>query len=210
MLEAKAVIFDCDGVLFDSHRANLAYYNRIFARFGHPAIEDPLSEAAHICHTASSPVVLARLLDETLFDEALSFARQLDYREFLPLMTEATGLRTGLARLAQHMPLAVATNRGGSMSDVLEHFDLAQHFSVVVTSHDVERPKPAPDMLLLAARRLGFAPQHCLFVGDSELDHQAARDAGMPFAAYGEGGAGEYRVRSHVELAAMLLGPAGS
>jgi len=208
MINLRAIIFDCDGVLFESYNANLAFYNKIFSEFSYPLIVDPLSSEAHICHTASSPGVLAQLMRESDVAAALSFAQRIDYREFIPLMTESYGLKPSLERLMDIYPLAVATNRGSSMQDVLEHFELAQFFDVVVTSRDVKEPKPAPDMLLLAADLLGTLPQECLFVGDSELDQMAASEGKMNFVAFGETLKVGRRVNSHLELARMLLGPA--
>ncbi len=205
MFDPGAVVFDCDGVLFESHSANLAYYNRIFAEFNCPLISDPLSAEAHICHTASSPVVLAQLMKATDVKAALRFARDIDYREFIPLMTEPSDLKPALKRLSERFPLAVATNRGNSMQEVLEYFDLKQFFEVVVTSRDVENPKPAPDMLQLVARRIGVSPSDCLFIGDSELDKIAAAEGGMPFIAFGETIMVGHRVRTHSELANMIL-----
>ncbi|NCO52829.1 MAG: HAD family hydrolase, partial [Deltaproteobacteria bacterium] len=71
MTAMSALIFDCDGVLFESQPANLAYYNQIFQRFGSPAIDDPRGAAARFCHTASSPVVLERFVDVACLDAAL-------------------------------------------------------------------------------------------------------------------------------------------
>jgi len=205
MTDFKAIIFDCDGVLFESHRANLAYYNRIFAEFNYPLINDPLSVEAHICHTASSPVVLSKLMHEPDVAAALHFAQGIDYREFIPLMTESSGLKSSLSRLAEIFSLAVATNRGNSMQEVLTHFGLAHFFKVIVTSRDVEKPKPAPDMLLLVARQLGVEPGACLFVGDSELDQVAATKGRMPFVAFGETLKIGRRIHTHTELTEMLL-----
>jgi HAD superfamily hydrolase (TIGR01549 family) len=205
MTDLKAIIFDCDGVLFESHRANLAYYNRIFSEFDYPLIDDHLSPEAHICHTASSPMVLAELMRESDVAAALLFAQTIDYREFIPLMIESCGLKSALTRLSEKFPLAVATNRGSSMQELLTHFELAQFFKVIVTSRDVERPKPAPDMLLLAARQLGTSPGDCLFIGDSELDRLAATEVSMPFVAFGETLKIERRVNTHTELAQLLL-----
>lgn len=205
MTGIKALIFDCDGVLFESHRANLAYYNRIFSEFNYPLISDPDSAAAHVCHTASSPMVLAELMEKTDVAAALRFAGGIDYREFIPLMTKSSGLQSALERLAGKFPLAVATNRGNSMQELLTHFELAHLFEVVVTSRDVARPKPAPDMLLLAARKLKTAPGDCLFIGDSELDMMAAKEGGMPFVAFGETLMVERRVATHAQLVRLLL-----
>jgi len=200
MKQVRGIIFDCDGVLFESRSANLAYYNRILAAFGYPPVRAEQSERAHLCHTASSPVVLTELLDPDHVGPALEFAAHLDYREFIPFMSPEPSLVEMLERLAAKLPLAVATNRGKSIHAILEHFALDGYFSAVVSSHDVSRPKPEPDMLLLAANRLELAPGHCLFVGDSELDQQAAERAGVPFACYGGAIAATWRLESHQQL----------
>lgn len=201
----RGIIFDCDGVLFESKRANLAYYNAVLAQFGEPPVREDDREKAHLCHTAASPLVLSRLLGESRAEKALALASQLDYRQFIPFMTPEPGLVDALTRLAQTCPLAVATNRGYSMPSILEHFGLGDFFATVVTSRDVERPKPAPDMLHLAARRLQLRPEELLFVGDSELDQAAARDAGMAFAVYRGALQADFCLESHAELVALFV-----
>lgn len=186
MKEIKAIIYDCDGVLFESHAANLAYYNQIFSAFGYPPITLDQKEEAYLCHTASSPVVLAGLMRATDVPDALSFAEKIDYREFIPFMKPMPYLHQVLEVVANRYPLAIATNRGASVVPILEHFGLDHFFSAVVTSRDVEQPKPAPDMLLLAARQLGHQPSACLFIGDSELDQAAATAGSFHFVGYGE------------------------
>ncbi len=186
MKEIEAIIYDCDGVLFESHAANLAYYNLILAAFGYPSVTAEQKEVAYLCHTASSPNVLAGLMDARDVPVALDFAAELDYRDFIPLMKPMPYLHQVLEVVANHYPLAIATNRGSSVVPILAHFGLEQFFSAVVTSRDVEKPKPAPDMLLLAARHLGYHPQACLFIGDSELDQAAAAAGSLPFVGYGE------------------------
>lgn len=180
----RGVIFDCDGVLFESRRANLAYYNAILARFGEPEVSEAEPERANLCHAAASPEVLATLLGFERAPAALEFAASLDYRQFIPWMDPEPGMREALAQLSAQMPLAVATNRGTSMPEILDHFGLQGYFSTVVTSRDVERPKPHADMLLLAAKRLGLPLAALLFVGDSVYDRMAAESAGIPFVAY--------------------------
>ena len=185
MKELRAIIYDCDGVLFESRAANLAYYNRILSTFSYPPVTDEQKEAAHLCHTASSPKVLAGLMRPEDVARALDFAMGLDYRDFIPLMKPMPHLHHVLEVVAERYPLAIATNRGSSVVPVLEHFGLREFFSVVVTSRDVENPKPAPDMLLLAAEQLGQDPQTCLFIGDSELDEAAAAAGSFHFIGYG-------------------------
>ncbi len=186
MKKLEAIIYDCDGVLFESHSANLAYYNQIFTAFDYPEVRVEQKQVAHLCHTASSQQVLAGLMRAEDVPAALGFAAEIDYRQFIPLMKPMPQLYQVLETVACHYPLAIATNRGSSVVPILEHFGLQQFFSAVVTSRDVKKPKPAPDMLLLAARQLGHQPQSCLFIGDSELDQAAAAAGDFHFVGYGE------------------------
>jgi len=203
-MSIRGVIFDCDGVLFASHQANLAYYNAVLGKFSRPPVTDSASPAAHLCHTAASPVVFAELLEGENQDEVLAYAATLDYRQFLHYMIPEPGMTAALNQMSQRLPLAVATNRGTSMEEILRHFDLSGYFSTVVTSQDVARPKPYPDMLEKVADRLGLAVSELLFVGDSELDQLAAQRAGIPFVAYKSKLPGCRRVEHYQELQALV------
>jgi phosphoglycolate phosphatase len=204
MKEICGIIFDCDGVLFESRQANLAYYNAVLEHFGEAPVAAGDLARAHLCHTAASPQVFAQLLGAERTPAALAMAADLDYRQFIPFMEPEPGMQEALARLAGCYPLAVATNRGHSVLSILEHFGLSGFFRAVVTSRDVAFPKPAPDMLHEAARRLRQAPSQLLFVGDSELDQAAARSAGMPFAVYRGDLQAEVRLGHHAELVELL------
>lgn len=200
MNRIDGVIFDCDGVLFESRAANLAYYNRILEKFSYPPVLPEQQEHAHLCHTASSPQVLAVLMEQDDLPRALEFSKTLDYRQFIPFMQPEPYLKEMLELVSRLFPLAIATNRGTSVDEILGHFGLRDYFSVVVTCRDVQRPKPAPDMLFLAAERLDVQPEHSLFVGDSELDQQAATEANIRFAGYGGLTGGELTLLSHRQL----------
>jgi len=201
----KGVIFDCDGVMFESRRANLAYYNDILSFFGEEPVSENDRERATLCHSAASPEVLTTLLGTERLDRALAIATSIDYRKFIPYMTPEPGLFEVLEQLSARLPLAVATNRGYSMPEILEHFSLTRYFTTVVTSRDVERPKPHPDMLLLAQKKLGIDPANLLFVGDSVYDLAAAESAGIPFAAYKPSFAADSPVESHHHLLDYVL-----
>jgi beta-phosphoglucomutase-like phosphatase (HAD superfamily) len=84
------------------------------------------------------------------------------------------------ARAAEEKPISVAS--GGVRPTVIgtmQAIGIADLFEVVVTQEDVENSKPAPDLFLLAAKRMGIAPEHCLVFEDSKLGIQAAQTAGM-------------------------------
>jgi HAD superfamily hydrolase (TIGR01509 family) len=203
-VKIRGVIFDCDGVLFESRQANLAYYNTVLKQFGKSPVTDSDHAKLQLCHTAASPVVFAELLADQAQEKVLAFAATLGYQEFLPYMTPEPGMTEALRQLSETLPLAVATNRSTSMPDILQHFGLADYFSVVVTSRDVRRPKPYPDMLHKAAELLGLATEELLFVGDSELDRLAADGAGIAFVACKSQLAGSLRIDHHQELQELL------
>lgn len=201
----KGIIFDCDGVLFESRSANLAYYNRILEQFHYPPVRPEDQERAHLCHTASSAEVLRQLVRHQDLQPAIEFSLSLDYRQFIPHMQPEPGLEEMLDALSQRYPLAIATNRGRSIEAILQHFGLHRFFSAIVTCKDVSLPKPAPDMLLLVVERLGLAVEECLFIGDSELDEYAAGAAGTRFAGYGGLVNGELSLGSHRQLLDYFL-----
>jgi phosphoglycolate phosphatase len=203
------IIFDCDGVLFESRRANLAYYNMVLDKMGETPVSEQDGDRAHLCHTAATPQVLETLLGPQRLSEGLAIAAAIDYRRLVPFMIPEPGMKEALARLSIHIPLAVATNRGSSIGQILEFFELGRYFRAVVTSRDVSCPKPHPDMLLLAARRLETQERDLLFVGDSELDREAARGAGIRFVAYKGSVDGDYHVNSFQELMALIMAEPG-
>lgn len=82
--------------------------------------------------------------------------------------------------LAKAMPIAVASSsRTAWVHACLRQMDLLDAFATVVTGSDVERGKPAPDIYLLAAERLGVAPEECLAIEDAPAGISAAKAAGM-------------------------------
>src|SRR5688572_14141523 len=99
------------------------------------------------------------------------------YAVRLPLMDRAVET---VRRLARSFPLAVASSSNRQVIDaVLSAGELAPFFDATVSSEEVARGKPAPDVFLEAARRLGVAPVHCAAVEDSGNGLRAAHAAGM-------------------------------
>lgn len=202
-MSQRLVILDCDGVLFDSSAANVGFYNAILARMGHSALD---AEGERMAHWMGSPELLSRLFghDETLHRSAREVAKALDYTPFLHLMTPVPALFETLGRLRERGPTALATNRGSTIPQLLDHFALRAHFDVVVGLLDVARPKPAPDMLLHCLERLDVPPAQAVYVGDSVTDHLAAQAAGIDFVAVGDVAPGERRIQRLDELPDLL------
>lgn len=209
MKTIQGIIYDFDGVLFASKRANLAYYNVILQEFGAPPVDLDDEAKVFLCHTANSAKVFEVLLGPERVKPALDFAARLGYRQFMPFMDMEPNLVSSLKTLADEMTLGVATNRGMSTFDILLYFDLAQYFKVVVTCQDVKNPKPDPEMLLLAAERMKIGKDHLLYIGDSELDRQAAERAGILFAAYKGEVRGDLAVEDHSEMISLFRESSG-
>ena len=81
MNRIRAIIYDCDGVLFESRRANLAYYNAILTHIDEPHVEESDQARAHLCHTPASHHVFSQRLGVERTQLAISLASELDYRK---------------------------------------------------------------------------------------------------------------------------------
>lgn len=201
----KAVIYDCDGVMFDSFEANLAFYQRIMRVMGRAPLDRADEEHMRVLHTYANREVLAHFFpDPAEWEEAVRQAGAIDYRELVPLMVMEEGFRETLETLNGRVGLAVCTNRSTSMEMVLESFDLARYFGIVMTASKVANPKPHPEPLIKVLRHYGIASAEALFVGDSDVDRQAAQAAGVPFVAYKADLSAHARIESHSEILGLL------
>ena len=103
------------------------------------------------------------------------------YRRSLPLLPGAV---EAVRALAERWPLGLASSSNRELIDlVLEESGLAPLFAATVSSEEVERGKPAPDVYLEAARRLGVPPEECVAVEDSGAGIRSAHAAGMRIVA---------------------------
>ena len=180
----EAVVFDLDGVLVDSEQV-WADVRRDLAREA-GGTWDGDSQARMM--GMSSPEwtrfmhdeLGVRMAPEEIGREVVARLER-RYRERLPLLPHARG---AVERLAARWPLAVASSSGRPLIDlVLELAGLEELFAATVSSDEVRRGKPAPDVDLAAARRLGAAPARCAAVEDSTNGIRAARAAGLRVVA---------------------------
>ena len=202
----QLVILDCDGVLFDSWDANVAFYDSILAQLG----QSPLDHTGReLCHRLSGPQLWAHLFaaDPALHERAKAAAAQADYAPFYQLMRPMPALEATLARLSAHCPLALATNRGRTVSGVLRHFALERFFSIWVGILDVPRPKPAPDLLLACLERARVDAGASVFVGDTSVDHDAAAAAAVPYVGVGPHSGAQCTIRDLRELPDLVQIP---
>ena len=182
MKNIKVVAFDCDGVMFDTMKANMAYYNKILDHFGRPAMTTEQFAFSHM-HTADQSI--ANLFnDMESFEAAQAYRKNMSYLPFLKYMKIEPYLKPLLEKIRPRYKTAVATNRSDTMDRVLNEHGLEGNFDLIVCAADVDRPKPHPDPLIKVLEHFGIEPYHSIYVGDSKLDEIAAKAAGMPFVAY--------------------------
>ncbi|MES0446228.1 MAG: HAD family hydrolase [Desulfobacterales bacterium] len=182
MKNIKVVAFDCDGVMFDTMKANMAYYNQILDHFGRPAMTTEQFAFSHM-HTADQSI--ANLFnDMESFEAAQAYRKNMSYLPFLKYMVIEPYLKPLLEKIRPRYKTAVATNRSDTMDSVLSEHGLEGHFDLIVSAADVDRPKPHPDPLIKILEHFRIDPHHSIYVGDSKLDEIAAKAAGMPFVAY--------------------------
>jgi len=182
MRELKVIVFDCDGVMFDTRKANTAYYNTILKRFGKPPLSPEQFDYVHM-HTAYASICY--LFDnETEQSAALSYSEGMRYDEFIKYMEIEPDLKPLLKWLTPEIKTAVATNRSTTIGRVLSEHQIHDCFDLVVSALDVPNPKPAPDMLLKILEYFDVPPDQTLYIGDSQLDEDAAMASGIPLVAY--------------------------
>ena len=178
----KVVAFDCDGVLFDSRASNAAYYNQILAHFGRPPMAPSAVDYVH-AHTVNESIayLFSDLVD---LSEVLAYCRQLDYRQFIPLMLPEPHIREFLEFLRGRFSTAVATNRTTTTRAVFAYHGLTEYFDLIVSALDVQHPKPHPDQFQKIFHHFGIGPAEAIYFGDSKVDEEFARNAGVRLVAF--------------------------
>jgi HAD superfamily hydrolase (TIGR01509 family) len=180
----RLVIFDCDGVLFDSEPANLAFYREVLRLADAPPMPESV-EAAY--HSLASTQLFEKIFGDQpeMLARVKAIAKSTPYAPFFEFMGPKPLLRETLSLLRQRYRIAMATNRGQTTQGVIDHFELRPFFDVAVGVLDVANPKPYPDMLLLCLERVGVAAGEAIYVGDQSTDLEAARAAGIEFIGMG-------------------------
>ncbi|MSQ94053.1 MAG: HAD family hydrolase [Gemmataceae bacterium] len=181
-----AVVFDFDGTLADSYAAIACSVNHVRGLRGLGELS--LDEVKHYVGRGAE-----YLLEHTVPDGQLAedLAR---YRVHHPnVMLTMTHLLPGAAALVSGLhqrgkKVGLCSNKPRFFSaEILKYLGLAAYFEAVLGPDDVPKPKPAPDMLLLAIDRLGVPAERLLYVGDMTVDIQTARAAGVTVWAVATG-----------------------
>jgi HAD superfamily hydrolase (TIGR01509 family) len=176
----EAVVFDLDGVLVDSEHVWDEARKELAAerggRWHERASRDMMGMSSLEWARYMHDEIGLREPPEEISAEVVRRLEEI-YRRELPLVE---GAREAVEQLAARWPLALASSSNRELIDlVLELSGLARHFPVTVSSEEVARGKPAPDVYLEAGRRLGVPPERCAAIEDSENGIRSAEAAGM-------------------------------
>jgi HAD superfamily hydrolase (TIGR01509 family) len=177
------IIFDMDGLMLDTERPMIRAWMRIAGDRGWPLDEEVALKTVGRDAAASRAILMEAygpdfpysLINEELKDQIVRDAEE-----------HGIAHRPGLLTLLDHLgrlgvPLAVATSSSQKAARwKLSLGGILERFSVVTCGDEVERGKPAPDIFLLAAKRLGKEPAECVGFEDSPAGLLALRDAGIP------------------------------
>ncbi|MEV6108917.1 HAD family hydrolase [Streptomyces sp. NPDC051940] len=183
----ELVIFDCDGVLVDSERLAVRIQIEIGAELGWILTADEVIDRFMGKSEASIHAMLAERLGTDAADTWHTRNRELHHTAIDTELTAVDGVAEALAAIT--LPTCVASSGShDKMRHTLGRTGLWEHFEGrIYSATEVAHGKPAPDLFLHAARSMGFAPEVCVVVEDSQYGVRAARAAGMRSLGYAGG-----------------------
>jgi beta-phosphoglucomutase family hydrolase len=179
--DVKGLVFDCDGTIADTMPL---HYEAWVAALGEHGVEFPEAMFYEMGGIPTARIV--EILNQR-HGHSMPVQETADYKEelyvkLIPRVRPIEPVVRLIERYAGRLPMAVATGGQRAVAtktlralDVLKYFD-AGH---IVTADDVRRGKPAPDIFVEAARRIGVPPEMCVAFEDANLGIEAARAAGM-------------------------------
>lgn len=179
---AMALIFDLDGVIIDSMPLHTEAWRVYLERLGIASTDSDIAARMHgrrnddiVAEFISRHLAVAEIFDHGAAKERL-------YRELMQSQLQRH-LVPGVAEFLDRwraLPLAVASNAEPANVDlVLDGLGLRDRFQAIVNGHQVDRPKPFPDVFLRAADLLGVRPRDCIVFEDSPTGVEAGLAAGM-------------------------------
>lgn len=178
-MQIRGLIFDCDGTLADTMPLHWRAWRAITQRH---RLDFPEDRFYALGGVPTRDILQMLSLEQGVAIDHLAVAHEKEV-EYLPLIAQVEPVNAVVGVAREHhgkIPMAVAS--GGTrkiITQVLEHLGIVRLFDAIVTSEDVTRQKPAPDIFLEAARRIGVPPKYCRAYEDTELGLQAIKAAGM-------------------------------
>lgn len=185
MSQLNAIVFDMDGLMVDSEPLSQQAWNVYLRPYGHQLSEETVQNIIGLRADVSTPII------KEMFNLPEPVPTIITKRAAIYSQIRANGVPTmpGLHELHaeianRQIPWAVATSSPHAhATEILQQLGLLAQCRAIAAGDEVTHGKPAPDIYLLAAERLGIAPQNCLALEDSGPGSQAAVNAGMTVIA---------------------------
>ncbi len=172
----KAIIFDMDGVLFESHDAWVKVFNKSREHFGLKPIS--VEEFDKNCWSVDSSIVVPRYFQGKSTKDVTSYYDKifLEFIDDVILTKKAKETLEGLKK--RKIRLAIATNTYHKQAErILKVMGLRKYFEVIVGADDVRIGKPEPDIIYKAVKELGLKISEIVFIGDNKIDMQTCENA---------------------------------
>lgn len=193
MTQTPGALLDVDGTLLDTNYLHVLAWRRAFRDTGHDAVD---MASIHHAIGLSSHELVERLVGRD--DEATVEAHSARFEELRGEAEAFAGAGELVGALAARgrTPVLTTSAKQQDLEWMLPMIGAGDALAGVVSSADVDRSKPAPDILELAVREHGLDPVRTVVVGDTVWDIAAARNAGFPCVAVACGGISEAELRA--------------
>ena len=173
-----------DGVLIESEDSNIKFFQDLIESFGYP--RPSARRIKSFLHLTSKDMIKTLLPNEPAERIEEIWRRGFKiYSKYLRYIKLKPGVKSALEKLSKKFTLGIATSRvRSSVESILKKFNLKKYFEVIITFEDYENPKPHPEPLLKALKKLKLNPNEAIYVGDTISDFEAAKRAGMKVIIY--------------------------
>ncbi len=201
--DIKGVVFDLDETLVNSKNSIVAYHRELFKFLGLPFPE----EHAYWFYTLPAEEITNRLFpDESYRERAREFRKTFDFRQLFRMVTPKPGIPEVLVWLRERgKRLAVVTNRGISTRPLLEHLGLTEYFDEILPANEIPHNKPHPYPLEFLMEKWDITPREMIYIGDSEIDVETGKNAGVITVTVGNRFEGVEFLQSLEELPGFIL-----
>ena len=185
----QAVIFDMDGVILESEPLHDSASCDVFEGHGFGNAEE-IESLLNDFRGSTDSAFWSCIKEKFSIEESLETLMGWKEERFLDIIKESDiqlmdGLPSVLALLHDRYPLALASSSSSSAIDaIVDGLDVRTYFTAIVSGDDIEHSKPAPDIFLLAAEKLGVDPHECIVIEDSQNGVRAGNAAGMHTIGY--------------------------
>ena len=179
----KLIIFDCDGVLFESAAANRAYFNKCLDLAGIERVPETMIHEVE--YMSVKQLIDMFIKDKDKADKILALTMTVPYDQFISEIKPNFDFDEILLQLKEKFYLAVATNRGRSIDSLFHYFDLYRYFHFKISTLNA-RSKPDPEMIYKCLDYFYLEKDEAFFIGDSESDCNCAKNAGIDFFWFGK------------------------